>query len=401
MNIVVFASDNKGVSILKNVCNEIKNRKHNYFFLFSDENQLQYPHKGLDKFYYDSNCDFDNSVVSHTLNCHLPFKPDILIIQRERWQPEQSIIHEFKQSFNAKVYVVEVSSHITNNIENRLEMISRNNHPQSMVDGFFEHSEFAKQRRVDCLYPEWGEKSIVVGNPRFDLLEDIDEERCIKKYNIDETKKQILFWGVQNTTRKKTLELLQNLSTFTKNDYQIFYKCYPGEPYNELFKHQFNPFIVSGVEVIYDNLDINTMSKLCDIHIGAVTSVYNYGFYFDKKIVNLNSVCDIQEYMNDMKRYENETKDGVEDSAQFWMNIHKLKTIDEFKEFVDMDRLEKFKETNEYVMDLARECINDYDLDYKFLTDEIKPRDKFIKLFDEFNDRKASERILDYLQEEV
>jgi len=401
MNIVAFASDNKGVSILRNVCNEIKNRKHNYFFLFSDENQLQYPHQGLSKFYYESNCNFDNPVESRTLNCHLPFKPDVLLIQRERWQPEQSIIHEFKQIYKSKVYVVEVSSHITNNIENRLEMISRATYPQSQVDGFFEHSEFAKQRRIDCLYPEWGEKSIVVGNPRFDLLEDIDEERCIKKYNIDKTKKQILFWGVQNTTRKKALELLQELCIFSKDGYQIFYKCYPGEPHNELFKHQFNPFVVPGVEVIYDNLDINTMAKLCDIHIGAVTSVYNYGFYFDKKIVNLNSICDIQKYMNDMGRYENETKDGIEDSAKFWMNIHKLNTIDEFKKFVDMDRLEIFKESNELVMNMAKSYINDYDLDYKFLTDNTKERQNFIKLFDEFNDRKASERIINYLEEVV
>ena len=194
---------------------------------------------------------------------------------------------------------------------------------------------------------------------------------------------------------------MQELCIFNRNEYQIFYKCYPGEPHNALFKHQFNPFIIPEVEVIYDNSDINTMSKLCDIHIGAVTSVYNYGFYFDKKIVNLNSVCDIQEYMNDMKRYENETKDGVEDSAQFWMNIHKLKTIDEFKEFVNMDRLEKFKETNEYVMDMARKHINDYDLDYNFLTADKKERKEFIKLFDEFNDNKASERIVNYLEENV
>ena len=399
MNIVVFASDNKGVSVLKNVTKEIKKRNHNYFFLFSDENQLQFPHMGMDNFYYDSNCEFDNTVPCQTLNTLLPFKPDILLIQRERWQPEQSIIHEFKESFNAKVYVVEVSSHITNNIENRLEMISRVKHPQIMVDGFFEHSEFAKQRRVDCLYPEWEEKSIVVGNPRFDLLENIDEEKCIKKYNIDKNKKQILFWGVQNTTRKKALELLQELCIFVRDEYQIFYKCYPGEPHNELFKHQFNPFVVPGVEVIYDNSDINTMSKLCDIHIGAVTSVYNYAFYFDKKIVNLNSICDIQKYMNDMNRYENETKDGVEDSAKFWMGVHGLKNMNEFKEFVGMDRLQKFNETNKYVMDMSRKHINDFDLDYKFLTDDKKDRKDFIKLFDEFNDKKASERVINYLEE--
>ena len=65
-------------------------------FLFSDENQLQFPHMGMDNFYYDSNCEFDNTVPCQTLNTLLPFKPDILLIQRERWQPEQSIIHEFK-----------------------------------------------------------------------------------------------------------------------------------------------------------------------------------------------------------------------------------------------------------------------------------------------------------------
>ena len=281
MNIVMFASDNKGVSVLKNVAKEIKSREeHNYFFLFSDKNQLQMP-GDLSKFYYDTNCNFTNSVLSQTLSCHLPFEPDVLIIQRERWQPEQSIIYEFKEIFKAKVYVVEVSSHITNNIENRLEMISRDKHPQNMVDGYFEHSEFAKQRRIDCLYPEWAEKSIVVGNPRFDDLGDLSEDECIEKYKINKDRKQILFWGVQNTTRKKALDLLQELCIFSKNDYQIFYKCYPGEPYNQLFKDQFDPFIVPGVEVIYDNLDINTMSKLCDIHIGAVTSVYNYGFYYN------------------------------------------------------------------------------------------------------------------------
>ena len=113
----------------------------------------------------------------------------------------------------------------------------------------------------------------------------------------------------------------------------------------------------------------------------------------------MDFICDIQKYMNDFSRYENETKDGVEDSAQFWMNIHKLKTIDEFKEFIGMDRLEKFKETNKYVMDLARKSINDFDSDFKFLTDKKKERKEFIKLFDEFNDKKASKRIIDYLEE--
>ncbi len=40
---------------------------------------------------------------------------------------------------------------LINNIENRLEMLSRTNYPQNSIDYFFEHSEWAKHRRIDCL----------------------------------------------------------------------------------------------------------------------------------------------------------------------------------------------------------------------------------------------------------
>ena len=93
--------------------------------MFSEETQLKFPHQ---KEYFFVDGDYDGSKsfgVSETLGIDLPFHPDALIIARERWQPEQSIIREFKEKFNSKVFCVEVSTHILNNIENRLEMLSR------------------------------------------------------------------------------------------------------------------------------------------------------------------------------------------------------------------------------------------------------------------------------------
>ena len=232
----------------------------------------------MDKFSYSTNVETDLSsgYFIESVGMNLPFEPDILMISRERWQPEQSIIHELKSRFDTKVYVVETSAHLINNIENRLEMISRDTgFPQRHVDGYFEHSEYARQRRTDCLYPEWSKKSIVVGNPRFDFLEtNVSKDSCMEKYNIDESKKQILFWGVINTTRSKSFELLKDLQEKNNEEYQIFYKPNPQEPINPLFRSQFYPsFLIDDVTVIYDDEDIITMSELCDIHIGSITSL--------------------------------------------------------------------------------------------------------------------------------
>ena len=102
--------------------------------------------------------------------------------------------------------------------------------------------------------------------------------------------------------------------------------------------------------------------------------------------------------MNDFKRYVDENREGVEDSASFWMGVFEIKTIEEFKNFIEMDRLEIFDKTNKYVTDLASKHISDYDMNYEFLDDEDKNYKEFIKLFDEYNDKNASKRIIDYLE---
>ena len=397
MNIVLYAGDNKYYKTLLPIAKEIKKRDHNFLFLYSEKTQLQSPHqKG--HFSYDGRWpDTGEYVESESLLLNIPFKPDLLIIARERWQPEQSIIFEFKSKFDAKVACVEVSSHLLNNIENRLEMLSRMTFPQNTIDYFFEHSEFAKERRIDCMDESFRDRIVVTGNPRFSDVElNLDN---LRKYDIDPNKKQILFWGIINTTRDTMFEALNVLAEKTKDTHQIFYKCYPGEPTNPNFVNQFNPFVVDGVQVVYEEDDIFDIANLCDIHIGAASSIFNFAFYFDKVLVNLDSVCDASNRMNDMNVYTSETGNGVEDSAKFWMGVWNIQTIEEFKSFVDMDRLEKFKETNNVVMDLVKKHSIDFDWDCKFLDTPQKNYGDLLTIFDEYGlDGGSPQRIVNFLE---
>ena len=401
MNIVIYAGDRKYYSVLEPIAEELKKTTHGFLFYYTKTTQLLYPthpeHKDI--FQYTGQVVEEDPQTSESLGIQLPFKPDVLILARERWQPEQSIIHEFKTKWNCKVCCVEVSSQLSNNIENRLEMLSRYNYPQSQVDYFFEHSEWAKQRRIDCLDESYKNKIVVVGNTRNFKSTSLESTR--KKYSVDPNKQQILFWGVINTTRDTALKALKVLKEKTENTHQIFYKCYPGEPHNERFKNQFNPFCVEGVTVVYDENDIYDIAEICDTHIAAASSVFNFAFINNKKLVNLDSICHASDKMNDLEVYLKETNNGVEDSAQFWMNVWKLKSIEEFKQLIDLTRIEIFKNTNEVYMNTVKENTIDFDWECNFLNSSKKEYGELIKFFDGYNlDNDASKRILKFLENE-
>lgn len=401
MKTLIYAGDYKYYTCLLPTVKELKKRNHPYIFLFNLDTQVKYPtHPEHRKFFnYSTNFESQDSTYIKTLGIEIPFIPDNLIVARERWQPEQNIIQEFKERFNTTVYCVEVSSHLINNIECRLEMLSRTRYPQNKVDYYLEHSLFASERRTDCLDKDFKKKSIVVGNCRFGNPDEITTEECKKKYNIDPNKKQILFWGVINTTRDIAFKALKQLKENTNDKYQIFYKCYPGEPTNPRFNHQFYPFIFDDIQVIYDDQDTFPMSKICDIHIGAASSIFNFAFMFNKKIINLDSICKAPDHMNDINRYIDETNVGVEDSAKFWMGVWGLKTIDEFKKLIDLSRINKFKKTNKQVMNLVKKCTLDFDWDLKFLNQPTPKYNELLKIFDDYNlDGQTHVRIVDLLE---
>lgn len=395
MNIILFASDNKGTSSIINIVRKLKNTNHNYFCLYSQETQLQYPTHDLDKFSYDSNVSINywNDIWSDSLNVSLPFIPDILLIQRDCWQPEQFIIHEFKTKWDCKIAMIEVNTHLNNNVETILEMYSRTKYPQNQIDLYFEQSEFTKQERGKSGFDI--SKSVVTGNPKFDDIQSIDTEQHYVKYDIDNTKTQILFYSLINISRNEMFECLKNLvDNIDHSKYEVFFKPYPGEPFNDHFKHQYFPFIYENVKVIYDDIDLPAIAKICDIHIGAISSIIHFPLLMHKKIININNFCSYLDSSSSIEKYLNESNMGIEDSAQFWMRVHELSSRDEFISLINPNRVASYKNDVEYFMSVIQECTIDYNFNLSCLEMEMPNTEKLLKLFDEFNDFNASDRII-------
>ena len=95
---LIFSSDERSYLDLKNVVLELKKRNLPYFFLYSNSNNRIFPKQNLDNFSYDTNITpSDNTYPSQTLGFELPFKPDVLLITNENWEPEKTILWDFKQ----------------------------------------------------------------------------------------------------------------------------------------------------------------------------------------------------------------------------------------------------------------------------------------------------------------
>ena len=126
MNVVVFASDAKGVSSLNSTISELTNRGHNIFAVVCQDTQLKHPKVHKDRYQFFSNVESDEKIYSISLGVDLPFVPDWLIINRERWNPETEIILEFKQTFGAKIGLIEPNAAMINGVEGFLENHSKN-----------------------------------------------------------------------------------------------------------------------------------------------------------------------------------------------------------------------------------------------------------------------------------
>jgi len=405
MKVMIFASDSKCYQYLKSIHKKLIDEGHESFFLYTESNLTKSPKNSMGEFNYDSNVEFDfkEGIFATSLGCPIPFIPDYLILSRERWQPEQSIIQEFKHTFDVKIALIEINSQLINNIETRLEMISRTNYPQNMIDIIFDHSHHILDNRCDAIEWDKWDNSYVVGNPCYDNMKwDVIDLDIAKKYKIDGNKKQILFFGLVNMDRNKAFDLLENLVKKCGDEYQIFYKPYPGEPFDNNWYDDYNPkFKIDGVQVIYDHLDLFQMYIICDIHIGTIGSVMYPSLLLNKKVVNINEHCQYVDAGNDLEEYEKDTDVGQADgSAKFWMNIHNLDTIEDFKNFVGIDRVNKFKQKNKDVKKLISECTYNYDYDLNFLDDKTKKDySKLLELYDSYNDGNASNRIIKKMEE--
>jgi len=381
MNIVVFASDAKGLSSLNNVIQQAANNNHNVFGYICQDTQLHHPKLNKDRYKAITNVSSNEKVFSDSLGIDLPSTPDWLIVARERWSPESEIISEFKTKFNSKVGLVEPNAAAINSIYQFLESESKNRFV-SNIDVFFDHSNFiANQRR------KLGFKGnlVVTGNPKYDINLNIDQttESTLKeKYRIDPEKKQVLFFTLQNKFRYQLFDKFK--SYIDQNpDYQYFVKPYPGEPFSEFRNEYYPQFFINGVTPIVDEVDIWGMYNLCDIHIGCFSSVMYPSYLLDKEVIEYSKEIGAQNNLHSNSDIIN-SRGGHEDRLSLWLSTFNL-NLEEFKELTSEEKMLKTMEDNETL--------------WKELNSFLVNSNNIVKLYDEYSDGKAANRIIKFIEE--
>lgn len=379
MNLVIFASDAKGLSSLNSIIQEANSLGIKLFAMVTQSTQLKHPVYQQGDFQILCNVERKSVVRSETLGVDLPFKPDWLIVNRERWNPELDIIKEFKLKFNSKVGLVEPNSHILNNAETRLETYSKNRFID-LIDIFFVHSSQAKQQQQLAGFTG---NMVVVGNPKYDINLDSDPktlEQLKQLYNIDPNKKQVLLFSLVNQHRKNINEIFKNI--IKKNpQHQYFYKPYPGEPFDPKFKDDYYPkfFLDTCIPITEEN-HIWGMFKICNKHIGCMSSITHATLLSNSEHQDVSLELDIPQKYLDFSGVFQEGGPGLENNKAMWMR--------------------SFGFTNESQLHnlLPNQYKNEIEKSNNKVWNNLENPKELLKLFDDYNDRNSSKRIINELQ---
>tara|TARA_Y100001938_G_scaffold150707_1_gene242961 strand:+ start:1877 stop:3007 length:1131 start_codon:yes stop_codon:yes gene_type:complete len=376
MKIGIFASDAKGLSILNSLINELHENNIDYFAMICQNTQLA---RVREDYSHLTNVETSEEIWSDTLLINIPFKPDWLVVQRERWKPETGIIQEFKNKFNSKIALVEQNAQMLNSVETILETYSRNRFVP-YIDVFFDHSKWISEQRKLVGFKG---NSFVVGNPKYDINLDVSDlhiKTMKEYYGVDDNKKQVLLFSLINTAREN---LFNEFEKYIEDnpDYQYFIKPYPGEPFGEQFGNEYFPnFRIKNVTPILDENHIWPMFSICDIHMGCLSSIFHASLLLKKEIIDFSKEIGMAEKYLDVDRIMKSTNKGVEDSKGLWMNSFGFTEDSQLLELLPKDLLKKIEENNNNVWN----C-----------------QENVVSLFDDYNDGKASTRIIKYLKENV
>ena len=370
-NYFIFASDERSYLDLKNVVIELKNRNLPYFFLYNTSSSRINPNQSLDHFSYDSNVTSPiNPIQSHSLGFEIPFKPNILLITNENWEPEKSILWEFKQ-WGCFIGCIENSTWNFNNIKTKLELSSRKSFPSNCIDVFFDHSKWSLETKKEAGW--WNQKSVITGNPKFD------------DFNLVSTyEKVIIVYG--SMEREHHFKLIEIYKNITKNlpQFEVYYKPHPSE------EKDFND--LKDINTINTQNEFTNILSKSSYNIGIFNSVMYYPLLMKKNIVVIDSITSgIDDELNI------ETFKGHE--FNFWQRILNFKDFIDFENFVSTDYILKTKNRNKQFEDNLRKNLIFYNPFCTFI-DEKSDNSEVLKYFDEFNDNKASKRIINYIENE-
>ena len=370
---LIVASDERSYLDLKNVVLELKKRNLPYFFLYSNSPSRLYPHIHLDNFSYDTNVEYTSTTYkSKTLGFELPFKPNILLITNESWEPEKHILWEFKQ-WGCFIGCIENSSWLHNNIKTKLEIASRKKFPSNCIDVFFDHSEWCLETKK--LAGWWNQKSVVTGNPKFDSL---DLEDCSKE------KVMIVYGSMEEELHPKMIKTYLDLNNKFK-DWEIFYKPHPSELKD--FPDDFN-----NIKVINSFEEYFNILKKSSFNIGLFSSVMYYPLILSKNVVFIDhSSSGVADELN-LENFR-----GHE--FNFWKNILNFTSFDEFVAFISTEFISNTLERNNKMEKSISNNLVPLDKDCTFISKRSNNME-VLEYFDSFNDKKASERIVNYFEHE-
>ena len=370
---LIVASDERSYLDLKNVVLELKNQNLPYFFLYNDNSTKLYPNLALNNFKYDTNIESsDRTYPSKTLGFELPFKPNVLLITNENWEPEKNILWEFKQ-WGCFIGCIENSSWIHNNIKTKLEIASRKSFPSNCIDVFFDHSKWCLETKTQAGW--WNQKSVITGNPKYDNISfDLTNENII-----------IVYGSMEIEHHSKIIAIYKDLIE-KYPDWDIFYKPHPSEKKD--FPEDFN-----NIKTIDNNKDFLEIVSKSTHNIGIFSSVMFYPLIMDKNIVIFNhSLIGVEDELNieNFKGHE----------FNFWKNILNFDSFKEFEEFISKEYVEKTLSRNQKLEKNISKNLVAYNKEHTFMYTKSNNKELLKYYTDYISDNKSSKRIINYIENE-
>lgn len=370
---LIVASDERSYLDLKNVVLELKNQNLPYFFLYNDNSTKLYPNLALSNFKYDTNIESsDRTYPSKTLGFELPFKPNVLLITNENWEPEKNILWEFKQ-WGCFIGCIENSSWIHNNIKTKLEIASRKSFPSNCIDVFFDHSGWCLETKTQAGW--WNQKSVITGNPKYDNISfDLTNENII-----------IVYGSMEIEHHSKIITIYKDLIE-KYPDWDIFYKPHPSEKKD--FPEDFN-----NIRTIDNNKDFLEIVSKSTHNIGIFSSVMFYPLIMDKNIVIFNhSLIGVEDELNieNFKGHE----------FNFWKNILNFNSFKEFEEFISKEYIEKTLSRNQKLEKNISKNLVAYNKEHTFMYTKSNNKELLKYYTDYVSDNKSSKRIINYIENE-
>ena len=381
MNVVIFASDAKGLSSLNSIIEEAGKQGIRLFAMVTHFTQLRHPKLHQNQFQILCNVNREKVVYSNSLGIDLPFKPDLLIINRERWDPESSIINEFKTKFKSKIALVEPNAWILNGAESRLETYSRNRYVKD-IDVFFMGSKHGILQQQAAGFEG---NMVSVGNPKYDLNTNVPSDQILqirKLYNAPPDKENVLLFSLVNGYRDKINSIFEQHIKDTSKKY--FYKPYPGEPFDSKFINDYHPqFFLNNTLPILDEKHIWGMFEICDTHVGVLSSIVHATLLKGKKYIDHSLDLNLPEKYLDFSGVFQTGGPGLENNKSMWMRSFGFTNDSQLKALLPDSYRDEIEKTNNKVWD------------------NLGNPEILLTLFDDYNDGQAAKRIINYIQNEL